>query len=338
MTSPGCSPDPVNEACASLDAFVYLARELNEAGSRWALLHALPLSPSGELTSDVDLVIDPRDRLRAERAVLSLPGMRVIQVRRYEFTSRTYVCEVAGGAILCLDMSTDIRAHGRVFSDAVDLLRNRVKIDDVLWSVPPHTEFAVCALKRLLKLRLPIGDEGQTGVARRLEELFEVDPDRATTTALTVLGSAAAEPIVRAAQESSWAELPDQQEMRASLLACTTGRHRMSFWAGELCRALDRFTRPEGLLVSVLGPDGVGKSAVIRGMLDHLSMGFASATTLHLRPYALGRRSDSPEASLEPHSRPLYGSLKSAAKLADWTLDYLIGWGTAVRPQLVRCG
>ena len=90
-----------------------------------------------------------------------------------------------------------------------------------------------------------------------------------------------------------------------------------------------------GAVVSVVGPDGVGKSTLI----DSLAAGaLQGRRTMRIRNVGLLPRRTVPQVPVtEPHKDPPYPPLVSLAKVAYVYTDYLLGWFLRVRP-FVRNG
>ena len=93
---------------------------------------------------------------------------------------------------------------------------------------------------------------------------------------------------------------------------------------------------PRGRVLSVVGPDGVGKSTLI----DRLMLGrFASVPVKHMRwPSVLPRRSRGQGPVTEPHKNPPYSRPVSLLKTTYVFLDYCAGWLFRVRPHVRRGG
>jgi thymidylate kinase len=100
-------------------------------------------------------------------------------------------------------------------------------------------------------------------------------------------------------------------------------------------RAVPR--RDRGLWIVLAGPDGSGKTAVARALLQAAS---ATGTTLHLhhRPRSLPGVSRQQGPVTEPHRDVPYPPLLSTLKLVYLYLDYLVGWLLRIRPVLRRGG
>ncbi|MBA3583053.1 MAG: hypothetical protein H0W36_00740 [Gemmatimonadetes bacterium] len=94
--------------------------------------------------------------------------------------------------------------------------------------------------------------------------------------------------------------------------------------------------RRSGAVVSVVGPDGVGKSTLIESLLGGA---FAGRQVLNIRfPSILPRRSRSQGSVTEPHGRPPYPMWISVGKACYVFADYYLGWMVRVRPFARRRG
>jgi len=90
-----------------------------------------------------------------------------------------------------------------------------------------------------------------------------------------------------------------------------------------------------GFMVVILGPDGSGKSSVIR----KISQTFAEKSAIklfHLRP-ALGRATTTKEGGYpvtDPHKSPPYGLFVSGIKILYFLFDYGVGYLVKIQPLL----
>ncbi|MEE8275328.1 MAG: thymidylate kinase-like protein, partial [Alphaproteobacteria bacterium] len=139
--------------------------------------------------------------------------------------------------------------------------------------------------------------------------------------------------IAQAAEDNDWGAL------RAALPHFRDGlRTRLSWTAaerwGEFKRRIGRAMRPTGLVVAVLGPDGVGKSSVIERLNAALAPAFRRTHRLHLRPrLAVGGGG---AAVTDPHGEPPRSAIASAAKLIYFVLDYWAGYALRLWPLKAR--
>lgn len=102
--------------------------------------------------------------------------------------------------------------------------------------------------------------------------------------------------------------------------------------------------KPAGMVVAILGVDGVGKSTLINAILPALNDAMHNPVVVqHLRPTVLpplsrlkGKKDVPASSVLEPHGSTPSGKLGSLLRLAYLTLDYLIGYWLWTRPKIAR--
>jgi len=83
--------------------------------------------------------------------------------------------------------------------------------------------------------------------------------------------------------------------------------------------------------MAVFGPDGAGKSAVIKRVAQQLQPPFATVQQFHFRPMFRREWRDSPSVT-EPHGQPPRGTLISILKLLYWLADCWYGYLVTIRP------
>jgi thymidylate kinase len=76
------------------------------------------------------------------------------------------------------------------------------------------------------------------------------------------------------------------------------------------------------LKIVILGPDGAGKSSVIRGLLGKLAQEGCVVKTRHLKPcFVIPQRGEPSAIVTDPHGRPPRSALLSLAKIFVWLLE-----------------
>jgi|688.fasta_scaffold01489_7 thymidylate kinase len=86
-------------------------------------------------------------------------------------------------------------------------------------------------------------------------------------------------------------------------------------------RVIRRLLKPTGVHITLLGPDGSGKSTLINGLTSNLDVFFRRQRVIHFRPRFF-EPPDERGAVSEPHGKPPYGLARSVAKLAYYFVDY----------------
>lgn len=112
--------------------------------------------------------------------------------------------------------------------------------------------------------------------------------------------------------------------------------------AGETQRTVKRLARPTGLIVLVGGPDGVGKSTLVNGLVDATEGLFRRYMRVHWspgilpRPGALVGRTASDVST--PHAAEPHGLATSMPLLAYHFVDQALGGWLRVWPSRARSG
>lgn len=102
-------------------------------------------------------------------------------------------------------------------------------------------------------------------------------------------------------------------------------------------RASAKPSASRGLWIAFLGPDGVGKSAVIQELQHRFEPAFDAITLFHFRPGFRSQRVDRPPVT-RPHAQRPRSLLVSLGKLLYWLVDCWYGYLFVIRPGKRREG
>jgi O-antigen/teichoic acid export membrane protein/thymidylate kinase len=105
---------------------------------------------------------------------------------------------------------------------------------------------------------------------------------------------------------------------------------------GNGSRLLRNWFRPNGVLITILGPDGVGKTTLSTTIFDLFGPAFGPRKVLLWRPEVLPRLSKDPSSIDPPHSKPPHGAFESIARIVAIFFDYWLGHFILVKPLLSR--
>lgn len=308
-----------------------VARAFDEAKVDYVFLHGFG---SGAHDSDVDVAVG-RESVGVVDLLTRIGRFgRLLQRIDYDIPwSRYYIFETdePGRRYRQLDVACDPHGIGRYGRAVSVALANRRRVDGMC--VPTAAAEAVyLAVKRARK-----------GLdAAGLEELcdaFAEDPDGSSGLlgeAFGSVGNAVAEAVRTGANPekalSELARLVDRQQRSPASLGLRT--------AHQVRRFFGRVARPTGLVVGLVGPDGVGKST----LADRLETGalgaFRRVERFHLTPgllpspaRLLGRRVAAVD---DPHARAPSGRVGSSARAAYLVLDTVLGWPVRVSSRRVK--
>src|SRR3990172_764399 len=303
---------------------------------RYCLMHGYAGFPDS-IPSDVDLIsLNPR----CIPAILRASGVaNVVQVLEHEDGALFYVLhkvlhkEESGLPVfLHLDASGDFRRDGRIFLGGAEVLRSS-RVWKNMRIPAPEVEFGYLLVKGF-------GKNALTDSRRiRLAEIYRETPELCERRAHALFPGSDAAPIIEACRSGHWAQVrSDLARLRRSMLR-RWGRARpgnvIAYWAGDVKRRLRRALHPTGMMMVVLGPDGVGKTSVIREVEHALAPAFRSTRQYHLRPH-FGVGSASRGVVADPHDSPPRGPLLSCAKVALWLAGYYISYLIDILPRLIR--
>jgi thymidylate kinase len=311
---------------------------LDRTGIHYCLTHGYEGYPH-QIPSDVDLVVpaevSPRrlvELLHQERDAL---GAQVVQRLDGETCYMVLAGQGDDGSpcFVPLDVGTDCDVRKRFFYSGREILGHRRR-QGGFWVPPPDLEFGSYLIRKVAKGRLE-DDHG-----RRLSELFSRDPEGCRRQVGRFWDFDEAGPLLAAAEAGDWRGVrKDLQRLRGRLLRRATLRHPVRVllnWAVATSRRVGRWCGPShGLSVVFLGPDGAGKSSVVRSVASRWAPAFSRTACLSFPP---GLRRRGPEVTCKtPHDVPPRSSAMSVLRaLLYWFAYCGPGYYATVRPALAR--
>lgn len=298
-------------------------------GDRVVILHQ-PAGPQNDPLSGSD--IDCAVRSIHGQWPLRARGWRLVQCLHYDLRGWFWVLE-REGRLVAFDTIDDPYGLGR------DGIRTSALLGGS-WDLNPSpaVRAAYLAVKRTRKRSTAASEWARIG------RLANDDPG-SFSSALTLAAGEQVAGILR--RPALAGEPPDA----ASIAEANLLRHRRRFGSpARITRGLayasrryaNRFLRPSGLTILVVGPDGSGKSSLAAAVVDACQGMFKRHEHQHWRPQILPRPGSviarPPSDPSEPHARPPYGRLPSMALLAYYWLDFMIGASTKEAVFRVRSG
>ena len=98
-----------------------------------------------------------------------------------------------------------------------------------------------------------------------------------------------------------------------------------------------RVRRSQGVVLALLGPDGVGKTTAAGLVEKELAPHFSSTIRYHLRPF-FGRRFTRGIPPNGPYALPPRAPVLSIAKVLLWLADFAVSYLVCILPRLRRDG
>jgi thymidylate kinase len=102
----------------------------------------------------------------------------------------------------------------------------------------------------------------------------------------------------------------------------------------EVSRIIRRVFHPTGIMISILGPDGCGKSTIIDAVKE-LDLPFRRIDYFHLKPTLIRPKGDGKPVE-NPHSKPAYKGFLSYLKLFHFMTEYLSGFFIEILPLKIK--
>lgn len=302
---------------------------LDETGTRYCVLHSWGNLPN-ELPSDLDIAVHPADRAQLSTTFrrLNEGGFRPIQLFNYNVNGNYLVFSWdLGNAIqtAAVDFIFEHRRRGIIAAGGDQITATRKRCGE-FWVASPASEFEYLLLKKTAK-----GTVKQEQGERLAELVGILGRSKALQTADELFPSQWSELLVSACIDGTLGKvLPHVRKLSWSKAVIRHPVNMLQYFAGNMRRALRRWRKPTGLLVAILGPDGVGKSSVTAQLRNQMGSAFRSERQFHWRPQFLARRKPSTPVT-NPHANPTRGALLSSLYLTVFLLDYLFGYLLVLR-------
>ena len=342
----GSIGNTVDQNAVVLNLLQQILAELEAYNIAYAVIHGAD-DIATQLDSDVDIAVD-RHPLTAFEPVferLERAGqVRVIHRLHYEVPCGYYFVLALNelpGSYLHLDVLYDSVGSNHYLYTSEELLNGRHSTNG-LWTTAPEKEATYLLIKKSMKAA--IDDRTLTLVSKRIADA----PERAKAEIERWFGpdgwSHASRLIEARDNGQRTAQLEALRTLLAVKLRFRGGLLGIRRWYQEALRRIKRIWQPSGLFVVVLGPDGSGKSTLVREALKTLDRAYRATTSFHWRPGLLpkpGRQeaagsATQAAASNSPPDRPRYGYALSTLRFVYFLTDFVVGYWLRIYPARVR--
>lgn len=294
-----------------------------------------------QIESDIDFIVHGPALFglhRLLRRVAAECGGQLVQCLQHEVDAYYFViARVFGARVAYLhpDASGDYRRRGRLWMTADEMLAGSRRHPAGFW-VPAAPQ----ALLYYLIKRIDKGVLDTTHFKVLQDRLAEDSPGCSAELARR-FGPALADSVVSALMSN------DRDVLVGQLTRLRQALHRSSpiepvstrvqVVVRDGLRWIRRVQHPTGLVIGCLGPDGSGKSTLIKVMAEQLLPAFRRYRYFHLRTGVLLRRSAAHAAAADaPHALAPRGRWSSVLKLCLLWLEYVVGHCLVVIPLRVR--
>jgi thymidylate kinase len=315
---------------------VTLFNALDKNEIRYCVLHSWEELPQ-KLSSDLDLAVHPDDarKLPLVFRALEEKGYTAVQVFNYFVGAYYFVfswIEVTRVNCVAIDLILEHRRGGLVVPSGPSLVSGRRR-HGLFWIPAPESEFTYLLAKKTWKGGAPVRQElrlkalveqlGRPTAERLAGQLFLGE---LRTDVVEACASGRIDAILGKLRGQTWKTSLSRNPWKLTAYLLTDGIRRARRWM-----------QPTGVFVTVMGPDGAGKSTLIQHLIQAVGPAFRRNRTFHWRPMLLWRPKVRRDTT-SPHSLPAHPSWWSVARLFAYLLDYWLGYWLLVRPRLARSG
>jgi len=329
------------ETKSNIKCFNDLAAFLNQHNIIYCVVGDSKSLPD-DISGDIDIVISNDDLSSINNKIYQFSKQQqcnLVQILQHEYTAFYFVLSWLNAdnniEYLHPDICGDYLRNGTFMLSAEEILEGRIEATDDKgigkgFYVPsPKMEFIYYLLKKIGKQEL------RSCHGAHLTEEWRKDPSGCMKQICRFWEGKDVDMLALAAESNEWgsveAVLPG---LRRSLYK--TRSFSLLAWWRELFRKVYRMLQPTGLFIVILGPDGSGKSSVIKQIIPDLAPAFRNTQYVHLRPKLWGKNKANNVSVDDPHGQKARSLSASVAKIFYFLFDYRMGYLLKIRPMLVR--
>lgn len=292
-------------------------------------------------TNDIDVLVSPEQRGRAEQVLLGTAREEGFRLHnRAEFaTLALYLSHGESNAQAHFDLFTALKWRGLDFLDCRGFLKRRVRRG--LFAVPDPADEAATNLLACLIYTGKVKPKYRTSITGG----FRAEPARVTELLAGTYGLARAELLVAAGAKEQWGAIEAATGvLRRVLILRQLTRHpwgTLRSLVSDAGRLVRRFLQPPGLTIVLCGADGCGKSTAARAVVEGLGGTFSPPKGRHYHwkpPLFSAKRRAARGSASDPHGQPVRSAAASLAYFLFHWLEFFLGSHLRFRPVTFRGG
>ena len=295
----------------------------------------------GFTSNDIDVLVHPSDRHRAERLLLETAGTHGFRRHnRAEFaTLANYFCSSKSTLQIHFDLFVDLKWRSFDFLECKDFLPNRISRGCFAIPHPAH-ETATNLLATMI-YDGTIKGKYKPSIAGG----FRDHPAMAKDLLGRTYGAELADSVVQAGTAARWDELQSLTPLLRRSLICRQLFRRpiITFRSGvaNTFRLARRWFAPPGVSIVLCGADGSGKSTAAKALIESLSTTFppAKGRQFHWKPPVFSAiRMAARRPTTDPHAQPPRSLLPSLLYFVVHWLEFFLGSFLRIMPATFKGG
>ena len=283
-----------------------------------------------DIDSDIDILFKKNDFLKVEETIKEfcvLQHIQMVQVLHHDlYAKNIFLYNPLDGKFLNLDLYGELSRREVVFYEEGDIF-NSLDFYKYIPILSSEKEFINYLIKKLDK------DDLTQVHFNHLCSLY-LKNERACQKGLVQFFPTHHAIINEVFLSNNFTEISTNRDLFINDFYSVKSGDIKQVFLNKL-RTIKRIMNPTGLSVSLLGPDGSGKSTVINKLLAN-RLPFRRKDYFHLKP--IKSKSSSVENTMvtDPHKFPPYSKSKSYVKLLYFVYQYNFGWLKNILPLKIR--
>lgn len=276
------------------------------------------------IDGDIDIVVSKNNFNQIEHILNTFcnsNNMLFIQNIQHESTAKyMIISDNSDHSIICPDICSHYVRDARLLIDNDTLLENTMVIEVEGFrfkALKPQYEFVYYFLKKIDKSNM-----GEREFAHLLEQYSLIDSDEKNTLLMDYFSKESIKKIDTIFRSKDVNSLKDSVSSFKRELH-SKKQVKWSFLIKDKILKLRRIFKKTGLSISIMGPDGCGKSTVIDALMENLKPAFRKVHYYHLKPS--NKKNDKTNVT-DPQNQIPYSFFKSLIKLGYLLLQYNIGY------------
>lgn len=284
------------------------------------------------IESDIDIVVNKNTFDKIIVPVLeycTVNNFKMVQIKKHESSACAFVLLIDNNTFFQIDFCHDFLMNGRLYFKAQVFLDNKILpvAEPFFYILNNHYEFVYYLIKKIDKKQIePIQ-------FIHLLTCWKVDKIQILNLLNCYLSKESILIINEVFDNNNIALLNEHMDfLRINLFSKKQIqlKHRIL----DVLRLMGKAFNPSGLIIGILGCDGVGKTTLVSELKNQFQFCFHNHTSYHLYPGIIFSQNDT-GANIDPHDQKKRGKILSFFKLLLFIPEYFIGYWYKIYPKLI---